>query len=326
MASHQALSHLGAVSNVDPLQQGTKRAAPDDTSPEDESHSGAVAPPTKRPRRSSSSATTNNCVPRRQTRAKTRPRSSGNARPPTVALKPPTPLSVYPPPVAPATYTLGSFDLYAMNHPALKGIVDCDAVDYRRVQAVMHALQTKGSAPTVRCVLPNMPNEDSDSGRMVCRALRDDELGPMHEIVVDDLALTPAFGYDDDDLGVYPKHDSDEETEPPVRQAVVGRCFIADVRLGNVNISGGVFKMNVTPVWIGKSLEGCMDTVEVFEAYLDFAVKFKEGRDVGHGQRIRCGLLGVRSDVDMAPWEPEKEFSGFYANLSQAPLPLVAVP
>ncbi|KAF9045828.1 hypothetical protein BDZ89DRAFT_138854 [Hymenopellis radicata] len=122
-----------------------------------------------------------------------RPRSCANAPRPTITLKPSLPLVVSP---EEPHYKLGSFDFYALDHAPLKDAfnVETGHYDYNMIFDIIYHWQQSGVPATVSCFLPDLPlAEEDEKGRMLCRALTEEDDARMHEIVVSSLQITEPF-------------------------------------------------------------------------------------------------------------------------------------
>ncbi len=220
-------------------------------------------------------------------------------------------------------YKLGTFDFYSLDHTALKNAFNVEAgrYDYEMIFDIIYHWQQSGVSATVSCFLPDLPCvEEDEKGRMRCRALTEEGDERMHEIVVSSLQITEPLECAD-------IHGFPLKTDDINAAAVQGHCFVADVDTTNVLISGGAFKMNIAPAWSAviedkENMNSGIDLAEVFEGHIDLAVKYRQKG----GQRLRCGLFGLRSVVAMEGWERHSRFSGFYAKLDQAPLPVINTP
>ncbi|KAK0477004.1 hypothetical protein IW261DRAFT_300349 [Armillaria novae-zelandiae] len=225
-------------------------------------------------------------------RPRNRPRANANARRPTIALNPSTPLQIIP---SESPYKLGSFDFWPITHKSLGRAAGNSVLpDYESIFNVLSRWQIQGIMDGgIRCFIPDLPNVESgeEKGRMWCFGIMSQEID---ELAISSLALTDAF---ECDIANFPQHRDGETVE-----SVVGNTFTP--MTGIVSASRGVFKMNCSPVWTevhnggennGLGIELC----EVFEGYLEMAVKYDpsvaQEYGSGHGYKFRSGLWGIRS-------------------------------
>ncbi|KAK0216329.1 hypothetical protein IW262DRAFT_1299560 [Armillaria fumosa] len=273
--------------------KGKKRSAPSDNAGEEDKgpcskrlRTIATLPPISKPPRLRS-------IGSPKARPRNRPRANANARRPTIALNPSTPLQIIP---SESPYKLGSFDFWPITHKSLERAAgNSIQPDYESIFNVLSMWQNQGIMPdgVIQCFIPDLPNVQSpeEKSRMWCFGIMSQGID---EIAVSSLALTDAFKCD---IANFPQHRDGETVE-----SVVGNTFIP--RTGIVSASTGVFKMNCSPVWTdlhnsrennGLGIELC----EVFEGYLEMAVTYDpsvaEDHGSGHGYIFRSGLWGLRS-------------------------------
>lgn len=271
--------------------KGKKRSAPsDDAGEEDKGQCSkrlrtlATLPPISKPSRLRTLD-----YPKAQPR--NRPRANANARRPTIALNPSTPLQIIP---SESPYKLGSFDFWPITHQSLGGAAG-NQPDYESIFNVLSMWQTQGIMDGgIRCFIPDLPNVQSPEEKGLMWLFRIMPHWEIGELAINSLALTDAFKCD---IANFPRHRDGEIVE-----SVVGNSFIP--MTGVVSTSRGVFKMNCSPVWTelhnsgennGLGIELC----EVFEGYLEMAVTYDpsvvQDYDSGNGHIFRSGLWGIRS-------------------------------
>ncbi|KAG7443198.1 uncharacterized protein BT62DRAFT_996060 [Guyanagaster necrorhizus] len=279
-------------------EKGKKRFAPFDAGESPKRiKTNAVLLPVGEPSRLRSIASPN-AQPRGRLRA------YANALRPTVALNPSTPLQVFSPE---SPYKLGSFDFWPITNKSLElAAASGLRPDYEAIFDLLSTWQNQGIADCpMRCFIPDLPNAQNpnEKGRMRCVDMRDPVSGEIHEIAITSLALTDAFKCD---IPNFPLRRDGETIE-----SVMGNTFIANIpTTGVVSSSGGVFKMNCSPVWSAvydnreNSAHGT-ELCEVFEGYLEMAGTYNpQGYDAGEGYRFQCGFWGVRSRYSMLAWDP----------------------
>ncbi|PBK85661.1 hypothetical protein ARMGADRAFT_1066822 [Armillaria gallica] len=269
--------------------KGKKRRAPSDAGEEDEGQSSkrirsnAILPPIGKPSRLRGLGSP-------KARPRNRPRANANARRLTVALNPSTPLQIIPPE---SPYKLGSFDFWPITHKSLgRAAGNSVQPDYEAIFDVLSMWQSQGIMDGgIRCFIPDLPNVQSpnEKGRMWCFGIKSQEID---ELAISSLALSDAFKCD---IANFPQHRDGETVE-----SVVGNAFIPTT--GIVSTSGGVFKMNCSPVWTavynGRENNALgIELCEVFEGYLDMSVKYDPSvaHGSGHVYEFRSGLWGIRS-------------------------------
>ncbi|KAK0457023.1 uncharacterized protein EV420DRAFT_1480899 [Desarmillaria tabescens] len=224
-------------------------------------------------------------------RQRSRPRAYANARRPTVALNPSTPLQVIPPE---SSYKLGSFDFWPITHNLLvRAAGSGSQPNYEAIFDVLSTWQSQGIMDRgIRCFIPDLPNAQNpnETGWMQCFDMRDPVSGETHKLAITSLTLTDAFKCD---IRNFPQHRGGEVVE-----SAVGNASIPVT--GIVSASGGVFKVNCSPVWTAvhdnrdNSALG-IELCEVFEGHLEMSVMY-DSAVAGSGNRyeFRSGLWGIR--------------------------------
>ncbi|KAK0440064.1 hypothetical protein EV421DRAFT_1737443 [Armillaria borealis] len=259
--------------------KGKKRCAPSDAGEEDEGQSSkrirtnAILPPIGKPSRLKGLGSP-------KVRPRNRPRANANARRPTVALNPSTPLQIIPPE---SPYKLGSFDFWPITHKSLgRAAGNSVQPNYEAIFDVLSMWQSQGIMDGgIQCFIPDLPNVQSpnEKGRMRCFGIMSQEID---ELAISSLALTDAFKCD---IANFPQHRDGETVE-----SVVGNAFIPTT--GIVSTSRGVFKMNCSPVWTavynGRENNALgIELCEVFEGYLDML-------DMDVNSEVGCGAYDGR--------------------------------
>ncbi|KAK0200715.1 hypothetical protein DFS33DRAFT_1386632 [Desarmillaria ectypa] len=294
--SHFTLTSNNLQSPSEMPEKGTKRSAPSYAGEEDEGQSSkrvktieTTLPPIGKPSLRLRGMGSPKALPRN------RPRAYANARRPTIALNPSTPLQVIPPE---SPYKLGSFDFWLITNKSLVHAAGSSSQpDYEAIFDVLSMWQSQGIMDCgMHCFISDLPSVQSpnEKGRLQCFGMRNPVSEEIHELAITSLALTDAFKCD---IPNFPQH-RDAET----MESVVGNVFIHTTEI--VSAPRGIFKMNCSLVWTavydnrGNNALG-IELCEVFGGYLEMPVIYdpalSQNHGSGNGYEFRGGLWGVRS-------------------------------